>query len=276
MGEIMCFKQNISQTKRSLEVFCVLALFIGVAASVRSDEYTIDKTLDGVLVTTGVGSAVASEFLLQASSPDLGSLDKSSINGFDRSAMFSSSSSLDTLSSVLVIGQALSPVAFGFFLPRDQSLAAAAVYAEAFSFAYLTKNLLKYALPRYRPYVYSGDKENAALMNTDEYDSFPSGHTTVAFAAATFSVYTYNLYFPDSPYFLHFALANYGLASLTALLRVTSGNHFLTDVLAGAAIGTAFGYVIPALHAKQSSSPEEKRISFFLVPGGVMVDIKLY
>jgi hypothetical protein len=129
----------MSQTKRSLEVFCVLVLVFGMAASVHAGEYTIDKTLDGVLVTTGVGSAVASEFLLRASNPDLGSLDKSSINGFDRSAMFSSCSSLDTLSSVLVIGQALSPVAFGFFLPRDQSLAAAAVYAEAFSFAYLTK-----------------------------------------------------------------------------------------------------------------------------------------
>jgi len=45
------------------------------------------------------------------------------------------------------------------------------------------------------------------------------------------------------------AVVSYSLATATALLRVASGSHFMTDVLAGALIGTALGIGIPFLHA---------------------------
>ena len=39
-----------------------------------------------------------------------------------------------------------------------------------------------------------------------------------------------------------------GLAVLTAGLRVVSGMHFMTDVIAGAALGTAIGIALPLIH----------------------------
>ena len=78
--------------------------------------------------------------------------------------------------------------------------------------------------------------------------SFPSGHTTLAFASASFTSYVFGKYYPDSKWRIPVSLSLYTLATTTALLRVSSGNHFLTDVLAGALIGTLCGLTIPMLH----------------------------
>ena len=61
-------------------------------------------------------------------------------------------------------------------------------------------------------------------------DSFPSGHTAIAFAAARFID---KRYAPEaSPYL-------YAAAGLTALARVKADKHFTKDVVAGAALGYA-------------------------------------
>jgi len=61
-------------------------------------------------------------------------------------------------------------------------------------------------------------------------DSFPSGHTAIAFAAARFYDKRYN---PEASAFL------YAAAGLTALARVKADKHYNKDVLAGAALGYA-------------------------------------
>lgn len=63
------------------------------------------------------------------------------------------------------------------------------------------------------------------------YNSFPSGHTAQAFAAATFLSEEYKDRFPWMPY------ASYGLASSVGLLRVANNRHYMSDVLLGAGIG---------------------------------------
>lgn len=70
----------------------------------------------------------------------------------------------------------------------------------------------------------------ADLLPPDQF-SFPSGHTITAFAA-TFAL---GLYFPGLLAGMLFCAAS------VALSRIMLGMHFLTDVLAGAAIGTALG-----------------------------------
>ena len=61
-------------------------------------------------------------------------------------------------------------------------------------------------------------------------DSFPSGHTAIAFAAARFID---KRYAPEaSPYL-------YAAAGLTALARVKADKHYTKDVVVGAALGYA-------------------------------------
>ncbi len=79
---------------------------------------------------------------------------------------------------------------------------------------------LKYAIDKTRP---DGSDEN----------SFPSGHTSVTFQAASF---IYNRYGTN------YGLAAYALAAYTGYTRVQSNKHYIEDVLAGAAIGVLSTY----------------------------------
>jgi undecaprenyl-diphosphatase len=70
----------------------------------------------------------------------------------------------------------------------------------------------------------------ATLLPPDRF-SFPSGHTITAFAVGI----TFGLFFPSlMPVMLFFAVG-------IALSRVLLGMHFLSDVVAGAALGTVVG-----------------------------------
>jgi len=72
----------------------------------------------------------------------------------------------------------------------------------------------------------------ATLLPPDQF-SFPSGHTMTAFAVAT-------------PLLLFYPTLTIGLlfcALSIAASRILLGMHFLSDVLAGALIGTGLGYL---------------------------------
>ena len=63
------------------------------------------------------------------------------------------------------------------------------------------------------------------------YNSFPSGHTTQAFAAATFLNEEYKNTYRWMPY------ASYTVASSVGILRVANNRHYISDVLVGAGLG---------------------------------------
>ncbi len=63
------------------------------------------------------------------------------------------------------------------------------------------------------------------------YNSFPSGHTAQAFAAATFLSQEYKRRFKWIPY------VSYGIASSVGLLRMANNKHYISDVLVGAGMG---------------------------------------
>lgn len=64
-------------------------------------------------------------------------------------------------------------------------------------------------------------------------DSFPSGHTSDSFMAATFIQQRYGW---------QYGLPAYVAASYVGYTRVASDQHYLEDVLAGAAIGALAGW----------------------------------
>jgi undecaprenyl-diphosphatase len=74
------------------------------------------------------------------------------------------------------------------------------------------------------------------LLPPDKF-SFPSGHTITAFAVAS----SVGVFYPGVLPGLLFCAAS------VALSRILLGMHFLSDVLAGAAIGTALGYTAAAV-----------------------------
>ena len=65
--------------------------------------------------------------------------------------------------------------------------------------------------------------------------SFPSGHTAVAFASASYLDHRYGAAGPVDPTWL------YGVAALTGIARVQADKHHWQDVIAGGALGWAAG-----------------------------------
>lgn len=143
--------------------------------------------------------------------------------------------------------------------------------------AYLTGGaasfVLKFLSGRTRPSYYQNGVEaeprffgpfHKSLNNANgskENSSFPSGHSTVAFAVATVFATEYK----GKPLVQIIA---YSAASLISISRITENRHWVTDVVTGAAIGYLSGkLVVNNYHRfqKESSSAKEKNsISFSL------------
>jgi undecaprenyl-diphosphatase len=78
----------------------------------------------------------------------------------------------------------------------------------------------------------------ATLLPPDKF-SFPSGHTITAFAVAT----------PVALFYPSLAVGVLFCAFSIAASRILLGMHFLSDVLAGAVVGTCIGYASYAIFA---------------------------
>jgi len=97
---------------------------------------------------------------------------------------------------------------------------------------------LKYSVGRERP-------------NSENYRSFPSGHTSNSFAAAAVIHELYG----DT-----FGAIAYAIATMVGISRINDNKHYLSDVLVGAGIGTAIGRGF-AIHFNRESEKIQTGLS---------------
>ena len=143
----------------------------------------------------------------------------------------------------------LSPAVMAF-TPSDQWLTIGTMYAETLLWAYGLKEWGKLLVNRARPYMYFEGYPMDKVEEGDWNCSFPSGHTTLAFAGATYTTFLFYQYFPESKWRFLVTGISAGIAVTTGALRMASGNHFFSDVLTGALIGSICGIVVPYMHTK--------------------------
>ena len=149
-------------------------------------------------------------------------------------------------------------------------------------------SFLKGTLGRSRPYVYAdtnphdfsllrGFGRNVGGINTSDgkklsssdFQSFPSGHTTTAFAAAAAVTSETRRLYPGAVWIV--APAMYGGATLVGLSRMYHNNHWASDVVLGAAIGTFSGLkVVRYSHAHPDNKVDRAilGVSITPTPGG--------
>jgi membrane-associated phospholipid phosphatase len=104
---------------------------------------------------------------------------------------------------------------------------------------------IKIASGRSRPYENEGSSAFYGLGANKLNSSFPSGHTTEAFALASVISAHY-----DESWIKYSA---YGLASVVGFARVYHDAHFASDVLAGALIGNWVGLTVVAHHQSRNT-----------------------
>jgi undecaprenyl-diphosphatase len=105
----------------------------------------------------------------------------------------------------------------------------------------LASNLIKRTIGRGRPELFDqvGSLNFQNIVNDWTYQSFPSGHTTTAFAFACV------VGFLSRRWFLPLLL----VAAVIGISRVAVGAHYPTDVLGGIIVGTLGAYAVRAFFA---------------------------
>jgi membrane-associated phospholipid phosphatase len=125
-----------------------------------------------------------------------------------------------------------------------------AVDVEAFALNGLLTSLVQRAVGRERPFAQGcGTAGHAACTSPDDRNTaFFSGHTSFAFTGATLLCFQHgrmNLYGDADGLVCPLALA---VASATGLLRIIADRHWASDVLTGAAVGSAVGTAVSIAH----------------------------
>ena len=194
---------------------------------------------------------------------------QSELNFLDKSAIFQYNANLDKASTISTLALLAAPSVFIF--SDSNYFTYGLMYFETIALTYGLKELCKNLVERQRPYLYSAGYPADELTNGDYTRSFPSGHTALAFASATYLTTVLTLDRKASAYRIPVLAASYGLAATVATLRVLSGNHYITDILAGALLGSLCGVAIPLLHTMQQDSA----VSAHLSPAGVYLGVRL-
>lgn len=176
------------------------------------------------------------------------------VNKIDKILMRPYSKKFDLLGTGFELATAITPLVF-LSVPTTEWTTIAGMYTETMLFAYGFKELAKAVFDRPRPYMYFDDFPIEEVQKGDWNSSFFSGHTTLSFAAATFTTYVFCKYKPESKWKIPVIATSYTLAAATAAMRLLSGNHFLTDVAIGAVVGSITGLLIPFWHYVNPENP---------------------
>ncbi|HCY43411.1 MAG TPA: hypothetical protein DHV48_19095 [Prolixibacteraceae bacterium] len=150
--------------------------------------------------------------------------------------------------------------AHGILAKNNKSVSTALLAFESYVLAGLITRVPKNLLGRERPDNWQG--YGPLVFNGPLHgNSFPSGHATASFAIASVIATQYR----DHKWV---PVVAYSVASLAAISRVYDNKHWLSDVVAGAAIGTLVGNLV-------SQRSSNSKISFVPYRNGGFQGVKL-
>jgi membrane-associated phospholipid phosphatase len=237
------------------------------------NSWNVDGLILGTSIIVAVTASAIDDKVNGLTISEINSLSKNDINPIDRLTAGFYSKDQSTISDALVGASIVSPLLLMFDRNiRQDAGTIASMYLETVLFATFTPSYGKGGVQRIRPYVYGTNAPLSEKLNGESRRSFFSGHATWAFATSMFFANVYSDYYPSSKYKDYVWYGSVGLASTVSILRVSSGAHFISDIVVGAAVGSSIGYLIPYLHRNQSEdfsllpqiSPQFRGVTFLL------------
>jgi membrane-associated phospholipid phosphatase len=241
----------MKNTFPTLLIFFTLTFFTDCTYS--QSRYNLETGREAIILGGGFGLGVLALSLESnidsLNFNELENLSRENVNAFDRGATCNWSEEAGIVSDYLLNFMLISPVAllasdkvrndFGIF---------SIMYLENLFLSFASVHTTKILIKRNRPYTYN---KNVPLNHRSDKTSrlsFFSGHATHAFSSAVFLSTVYAEYYPDSKWKTYIWGISLLSASLTGYLRYSSGDHFPTDIIVGAVVGSAIGYIVPLIH----------------------------
>ena len=255
----------------SLQLIVIYITFIFQINAQSSDSlfqkpYELNWQIDIPISTSAIALGI-SFLILDSQTPPLEesyiqSMNIKSINAFDRNTIYNWSPNLSIASDILLYTSCAIPLTlFSNNRIRKDWVKFGIMYAETFALTAtltaLTKNLVK----RPRPFVYNKNIDLNYKQEQRAQYSFFSGHTSMSAAMCFMTAkifHDYNKSSKAKPWVWAAAII---LPAVTGILRQQSGQHFLTDIVAGYLIGGTIGILIPTLHSKKKFKKKKGKMS---------------
>jgi len=259
--------------------FVFLICFFSAIFNLYSESvYTYNIKKDIVISALSIG-AIGGSYLAPGENNSIPNvLDRNDVNFIDRGLMFPESNKphhiRDSIRNWMPVLTIITPLTVwglgGWRFEREDFntwLTYGIMYMQASTLTFGTVEILKKTVNRYRPRSYFSNSAGKLTSN----DCFPSDTTAFSFLASTLFTVTFSAEYPDSLWRIPVIAGSYALATGIGVIGIISGMHFLTDVLAGAAIGSFYGWVMPILHRRPNI---DKGISFCLTEKGGIVSFR--
>lgn len=143
---------------------------------------------------------------------------------------------------------------------RDAAQEMALIDMEAFAVAGAVQGITNVMVSRERPYGRTCGTDELPEDSIDcsgsgHYRSFFSGHTTFSFTgAALVCSHHFQNSLLGAPWDALSCAGAYAVAGTTATFRIVGDDHYASDVIIGALVGTAVGYGVPLLHYRDPNA----------------------
>lgn len=190
--------------------------------------------------------------------------DPSGINALDREVIGLTSTGWDVTGDVLAVTlPALAGLGGLLHVRRDGWRAWGEdllLVLEAMALSGALNQLVRHAVDRPRPFMYDAGARPELRDSPESFLSFYSGHTSTVFSGAAAFTTSYFIRRPEASSRWLVLAGAFASSSVMPLARVLSGEHFVTDVLTGAIVGTAIGVLVPVLH-RRPDTDNKLRIS---------------
>ena len=196
---------------------------------------------------------------------DLSDLSAEYINSFDKIATNFYSESSAKVSDYLLYSCLVAP----FFLNLNSHIACDnkevnLLLLESYFITYSIVSFSKSVSKRKRPLAYNNQLDISIRKQKDNRYSFFSGHTALAFAGAISTAKIYADFHPKENTFWFYS-ASVATASTVGLLRIRAGKHFPSDVIVGAAVGTATPLLLTEIQKNTKNEKSNANSSMFYI-----------
>ena len=125
--------------------------------------------------------------------------------------------------------------------------------AESLTISSLLNQVVKFSVGRARPFT-ARDHESYYSDRSDDNLSFYSGHTNMAFAlVVSAGTIAHIRNYDAEPYIWGIGIP---LALFVGYTRIAAEKHYFSDVLVGAVIGSAVGFLVPWLHRNDNKDTD--------------------